>query len=158
MSKGGGVLGNGGRESVMKMTYPHTFSYRTIMLSIFMTTFLRTTNERRHKHALIPSSDYLTFACYEPNLLYFDRILFRTNGVRLHCFPRCINETQDKCIRTSRLKLQSQGGTKGLMRTKESPLLAELTHVPRVAPTCGGPLLRSVRHVGARTNILIVQT
>jgi len=47
----------------MKMTYPHTFSYRTIMLFIFMTTILRTTNERRYKHALIHFSDYPTFAC-----------------------------------------------------------------------------------------------
>jgi len=142
----------------MKMTYPHTLSCRTIMLSIFMTTFLRTTNERQHKHTLIPSSDYLTFACYEPNLLYFDRIPLRTNGVGLHGFLHCIDETQDKCIRTSRLKLQSQGGTKGLTRTKESPLLTELTHVPRVAPTCGGPLLRSIRHVRVRINPLIIQT
>ena len=89
----------------MKMTYPHTFSYNTIMLSIFMTTFLQTTNKRRHKHALIPSSDYLTFACYEPNLLYFDRILYGTNGAGLHCLPRCIDKTQNERIRTLRPEL-----------------------------------------------------
>ena len=127
----------------MKMTYPHTFSF------IFMTTPSWTTYERQYKHTLIQILQ-LSYnrVLNEPDLLYFDQVLFRTNGARLHCFLRCIDKTQDERIRTSTMELQSQGRTEGLTRTEKSPFLTELTHVPRGTPTCRGPLLRSVRLVG----------
>ena len=70
------------------------------------------------------------------------------NKARLYGFLHYIDKTQDERIRTSRLKLQSHGRTEGLTRTEKPSLLTKLTHVPGDTPTCRGPLLCSVRHVG----------